>query len=396
MSKVTLAEVTTPVTRQQVQASIYSILGALGVDVTVWLSGSPLRSAIVPFSAMLEAFSKQLADVASSGFLQFATGDWLELVARHVYGVEKLKALFATGNLSINNNGGGLYDFNAGELVFASVITGKEYSNNGHVVISPGDTNVVVSVSAIEAGSGSTATPGTITRIVTNLVDIAATNPSALIGTDAELDPELRTRCSEKLGALSPMGPWDAYASALRNATRQDGSVIGITRMRIAADGYGHVDIYVANDVGGIAGNVLDPATDLGAAAVAIHRDAVPQSVTARLYTATAVPIAINYQVWAYNTSGRTAAQIETTIAAALQAWFPTEPIGGNVIDPASGRVYRDKIAAIIGAAMPEIFHVNLTIPAADTILSISQVPTYQLPTAGAITLVPPPEGYHP
>lgn len=387
-----LDDLTTPLTRAQVEASIYDVLGIVGVDTTSWKSGAVVRTMITATSIVLAAFSSLTASVARGGFLELAAGDWLTLVARYVYGVERVEATFAEGTVTLTNAGGGVYALSADDLVVANPTTGKTYRNTGSIALGALAT-VTVPIRATEAGAASTSTPGAITSMVTSLLGVTCTNASAVVGQDAESDPTLRQRCSEKLGSLSPNGPWDAYTYAARGALTQAGIPVGVTRVRITKDGFGNVNVYLATASGVVTGSAANPATDLGAVNEAIQQLAAPLAVTANVASATAVTIPVTYQVWIYNTTGMTAAQIQAAIDARLTAFFSAMPIGGHVIGGDPGKVFQDALRAVISGTRPEIFHVVVSAPAADTVLSLSEVAVLGTITA-TISQVAPGDGF--
>jgi uncharacterized phage protein gp47/JayE len=384
MAKLTLAELTTPMTRQEVQEKIYLVLQNVGVNTTIWKSGSVVRTMIAASSLVMAAFTELMANIAQGGFLALASGDWLTLVAQYVYNIERIEEDFARGNVTLSNAGGGVYTIDPGDLIVASEVTGQTYVNTAVVNIAALETGVVVPVEAVEAGTAANADPSTITVMVTVYAGITCTNPTGLVGVDRELDEALRTRCSESLGALSPLGPWDAYNSALRGAD------VGVTRIRLQPDGYGRVYIWIASASGGISPG------DVAIADEAVQQNATPQAITAIVASAVEVPIAVTYSVWLYNTSGLTEDQIKDTIEAALQDYVSTQPVGGNVVAPDPGRVYTSALSGVIKGAMPEIFRVEVTAPVDYVSLDIDEVPVLVDPVVTAVTQVPPPEGYRP
>jgi hypothetical protein len=374
-------------TREQVQASIYDVLAQLGVGTTSWKPGAVVRTMIVGTSIVLAAFSALQAEIAKSGFLELAEGQWLTLVARHVYGVERITATFATGQLTLYNSGGGVYVMAPGDLVALNPVTGKTYRNASAFTLSA-LSDVTIDIIAVEAGSTSSALPSTITELTTTLLGVSCDNTLGLVGLDDERDPALRSRCSEKLGALSPFGPWDAYASAARNAKRADGSSLGVTRFRITKDGYGNVTTYLATASGEV------PGADVVDADEAIQQWAAPLAVTAHTESALGHAVPVTYEVWLYNTSGLSPSAVQDAIALRLQSFFSTQPIGGNVIGSDPGKVFHDAIRRTIGASVAEIFHVVVTAPAADVTLAVDEVPTLGVVTCTAVNQEPPPEGY--
>lgn len=387
-----LDDLTTPLTTEQVESAIYDTLTRVGSSTTSWQPGAVVRTVIRGASIVLAAFSTLTALIARSGFLELAEGRWLELVAYHVYGVEKEHATYAEGTVRLTNAGGGIYDYDPDDLIFTSPSTGKQYRNAAAVSLAAGQ-SVVVPVVAVEAGAASTAAAGTVTALLTPLLGVTVTNETAIVGLDAESDAVLRARCKEKLGALSPFGPWDAYSSAVRAAKRADGSRVGVTRVRNVKDGFGNVVTYVATASGGVSGTTSEPASDLGVLDDAVQRWAAPLAVTAWTASATPLPIAVSYRVYLYNTSGLSQDEIIARIQARLVLFMTAQPIGGNALGAAAGKVYHDAIRTTIGAALPQIFHVDVTAPAADVELTPSQVPVLGTVTPLAIVQVPPNEG---
>lgn len=383
-----------PVTRAEVQQSIYDALGTMGVPTTTWKSGSVVRTMIVAVSAVMAAFSVLQKDIARSGFLEFAFGNWLTLVAKYVYGVDRITATFASGNVRVTNTGGGVYTFDPDDLIFANTVTGYTFRNTEPVSIGPSQV-VQVAVAATQTGSASNSAPGQITTMATVVLGLQCTNEAGLTGSDTESDSALRSRAQSKLGALSPMGPWDAYSYAVRTATYPDGTSIGVTRIRITKDGYGKVTTYCASASGDVDGSVSDPTSPLGIAYAAVQKQAAPLGVNAVVVSAIEMPMPVTYEVWLYNTVPLDDAQIRTTIASAITKFFNEQPIGGDLTTGSTaGKIYADALIAAIHDCIPEIFHVKLTLPPAETALTPESVAIAGTITVTAVHLEPPPEGH--
>jgi phage-related baseplate assembly protein len=303
-------------------------------------------------------------------------------VARYVYGVERISGTFATGVITLTNSGGGIYIIDPGDLIVGKPAgsgpgDGKTYRNTTSFVLNASTTLTDIPISAVESGSLSTAAAGEISVMVTSLLNVTCSNPTSLVGLDTETDAALRVRCSEKLGALSPMGPWDAYAYAARNAKRSTGEPCGITRTRTLKDGFGNVTLIVASASGEVTGTIGDDTTDLGAVDEAVQQLAAPLAVTAHTESADAVIAAITYELWAYNTSGQSNAQIADLVQAKLNAFTTAQPVGGNTLLPedTTGYVWADAIKSAIASALaPQIFHVVVTVPAGDVALDNREV----------------------
>lgn len=380
----TLDELTTPLTPAEVREAIYAAIAARGGDPTTWKAGAPTRSMIAGLAIVISAMSRLAAAVAKSGFLELAEGDWLDVVAQYVYGVERDQGTFAAGPVTIDNAGGGVYAFDPGDLIVINSTTGKGYRNTAAVSIGALETGVSVAVEAIELGSESTSLVGEVDDFETPQPGLSVSNAAALIGTDAEDDEALRAKCRAKTGTLSPNGPRDAYFYVATNATKDDGTSAGVTRVRTVADGVGGVDVYVANDSGSLDGSIGDTSTALGAVDDAIQRQVAPLAITATTTPATPVAIAVTYELWVRDTSGLSDAEIQARVGDALALFMSQQPIGGSVLpgEP-TGRVYRTAIEAAIDGAMREIdadpeflLRRSVTLPAGDTDLAIDEAPT--------------------
>ncbi len=379
MAKATIDDLTKPMTREEVQASVYRVLATLSVNTTAWKAGSVVRTMIAATSLVMSAFTELAADITKSGFLALSAGPWLTLVADYVYGVTRIESSYASGTVRLINTGGGIYALDPGDLIVAST-AGHTFRNVDAFTL-PALTDLTVTIIATVPGSASTTNPGEISQMVTPLIGVTCVNDASVVGTDEELDSALRLRCSERLGALSPMGPWDAYGYALRNATRADGSNLGITRIRLEADGFGRVFVYCATATGAL------PLADLPFADDAVQRWAAPQAITAIVLRADEVAISVTAQVYMYNTSGLSVAELEATLDAAVTAFVQRQPVGGN-----DGFVYQDALRAAIIDALPQIYHAVITTPG-DTALTPTEVLVFTGST-WTITQIPPAQGY--
>jgi phage-related baseplate assembly protein len=392
---IAFADLINPVPASDVERSVYRVLESLGLNTSTWKTGAVVRTVTTAFSIVTGAMSTLQALIARSGYLELSEHEWLTIVSHHVYAVDRYEATFASGFVTLTNTAGGVYEFDPEDLIFSDPTTGKSFRNTAAVSIPAGSTTmpthvIGVPIRAVEAGSASSSAAEAISVMVTTVTGVTVSNPLALAGQDAESDAALRTRCSAKLGSLSPMGPWDAYTYAVRSATRPaDGSNLGITRTRIAKDGYGNVAVYVATASGAVVPE------DVVIAQAAVEKGAEPYAITAVVDSAEAVDLPVTYEAWIYETTVFTDAQIKSAIQTNLRAWVSAQPIGGDVIGGGAGKIYAgkiyaDRISAEIGGTFPEIFHVVVGVPAADVALTLNQVATLGA-VDGVIHRVPPP-----
>lgn len=379
-------DLTAPLTVNEVRQNIYSVLALTGVDVTNWKPGAVVRTIISGVALVIASLSALVSVGTKAGFLALSTGDWLTLVALYVYGVDRILATYASGTLTLVNSSGNNYTVSAGDFQAKSSITGKLYHNTSGFTLNA-SSSLTIAIAANDPGSDSTAFIGEIDTLVTQLTGVTCSNPATLVGTDDEEDPALRTRCSEKLGSLSPFGPNDAYAFAAKSATRVDGSNIGVTRVQTVKDGFGNVTVYVATPSGGVTGTPTSG--DLGVVNAAIQTRAAPLAVTASVVSAAPNVVDITYELWMYGTAGLTLADLEAKIAGALAAFFSVSPIGGDVADTLPGKVWRSGLETVIGNAAGSAFRVIVSLPVADVPIVAGEVPTLGLVNVTAIHQTP-------
>lgn len=356
-------------TKEQIYALALRVAASVGVDTSSWLAGDPTRSLYHVEAEELSTLEKMVAGFISSGFLDYASEDWLEILAKQVFNVDVPAASFAATSVTLTNNGGGVYVIEAGDLTFKSTTNGKTYHNtSGGTLTSGPATTLVVDVEADEAGSGSSAGAGEIDSLVTTLLGVTCSNASAAVGTDKQSDDTTKQQCRDKLGSLSPNGPRDAYSYVARNAALTGTNAI--TRVRVYPDSdTGEVLVYVAGASGAVSGDDVD---DVDAA---ITTYATPLCITPTVDTASAVVVAVTYELWLYRSSNKTTAEVEAAIETALGTMFSTRPIGGDIIPPdTSGKLYKSLIESTIRGVFPQAFRVTVTAPASDTSLTRGQV----------------------
>lgn len=370
-------------TRDEVTATLLDVLTSLELKVTAWQPGQPIRTMLYGIGQKFADNSVVRSEAIKGGLLDTATAGWLTLLARAVYRVERNLASHAeTDAYSVTNDTGALLEIEAGALIVAHVVTGKTYRNVEPLSIADGATDSAVLLIADEAGTASDAGPGMITEVVSDQVGVTVTNPSAVLGADDELDVDLRARCRAKLEALSPNGPRGIYEYVAKTPSLA-GTSVAITRVRVAPDPTtGEIAVYLATATG------APSAPDLAAVNAAYEIHATPWCTTATAEGAVDLTIAITYQAWVKGSSLSTA-QIQSAIATALAQAFKVMPIGGDKIPPALlGKVYVGALERIIGAAVPGIVKVEVTLPATDEELEAYEIPKLGTVT-GSITEVP-------
>ena len=264
--------------------------------------------------------------------------------------------------------------------MFNNLDTGATYRNSEAFELGPLETKDI-SIYATDAGSASNSLEGTITGIVTELIGVTCSNASALVGLDDEEDGELRNRCREKIGSLSPNGPWDAYAHVAKGTMRADGTTpVDVNRVQVFNDSSGHVTVRLAN-----ASGVVSDA-DLALVTEEIQRKAVPIAVTADVVSAAALALTVTCSLYVYSDCGLSNGQILAKISTDLATFLATQPIGGNVIGSDLGKIFADSLLTVIRNSIPEIYHALLSVPVGDTALTSAQVATLGAVTITSVT----------
>jgi len=129
MATLTLDSLTTPLTRSEIEDAIYAAIEAKGTKTSSWKPGAVTRTIISGVSLALSAFSTLQQKIAESGFLNLATDDWLTIIAREVYNVERSEGTFAAGFVTLDNTAGGVFAPGVGDVIALNSSTGKTYRN---------------------------------------------------------------------------------------------------------------------------------------------------------------------------------------------------------------------------------------------------------------------------
>jgi hypothetical protein len=370
---ISIEELLVPVTGDQQLEKFLTSLEALGLKPRAWREGGSLRTILRIVADAYAGFATSMLGFVRAGFLETSSGGWLTMLAYYVYGVSRIEATLATGQVTIVNGGGGVYSGGTaipiGGLTVANATTKKTYTNVAIVSLNPGDT-LTIDVIATEYGSASSAIPGAVTTLITVLPGVTCTNVAAIAGSDAEKDPDLRTRCKNRLSIISGLGPRGAYSYAIRSAVRGDGSPVDINRESVSpSSSTGIVTIYVASPAG------APLLTDLPFVSASIEKYARPDTVTVSLNAAVPVAFSKTLTVWARRVDGVSASDLATLVGNALLAMITVYPVGGIPKPPSTvGYLYATNIEGTAKEAHPSIFAVDGV--GADLLMNVGEVAT--------------------
>jgi phage-related baseplate assembly protein len=380
MASVSLAALLVREVRSAFYAKGLQVAAALGLPVTSWSPGDPTRSLYHYLAEALETLEGVVALFVASGFLDTATGSWLRLLAKQLFNVDYIAATYATCEVTLSNAKGGQYDVGIHEVVVKNSTTDKLFWNTttGTIPSGPGST-VTLDFEAQEAGSDSSSAVGEIDEMVTVYPGVTCANGTAAVGLDDEEPESLRERCRDKLGALSPNGPADAYAYVARD-TELTGTA-GVTRVRTYGESdTGDVLVYIAGPSGAVSTEVRDAVED------AIVEWATPLCITPTVTSATNVTVPVTYELWLYATDGRTVDEIEEAVEEILEQMFARLAIGGDIIPPSEdGFLYTSRLISALRSVSDYAFRVSLVAPAANVALDTA-VTKGQVAALGAVT----------
>jgi len=361
---------TTPATADEIFETFLSMLETMSVPARSWRKGGTMRTALRAMAIFGGGISQMIALAIASGFFDTCPdNDWLTLLAKKGYDVTRRQATFASGYEQFTNTGGGVFDFDPGEVRVKSSSSGKVYVNTEAFHLDPGDVKLVA-ISAVEIGSASTAAPGDIDELETTILLVTVTNPESVLGFDAAAKDEVVELCHDKLGSLSPGGPKGAYAYFAK--TNADGTPIAtsvpVTRTLVVTDpSTGEVTVYVASASGPM------PDDDIAIIQANIDTNAEPECVIATATNTTAHHIDVAATAYVKTTS-LLDSQIEDAITARITAYFPKIPIAGFT-GATANQVFRSAIEGQGYIALPDMEEFVVTTPSGDTTLLGSEVP---------------------
>ena len=363
MSVLSLAQLVIAETESAIYSRALAIATSIGLPVTSWHAGDPTRSLYHLLAKTLASAEAVVSKYIAAGFLDYATGEWLTLLAKQVYDVDRVEATYASCVCTLTNSKGGVYEFEPGDITAKNTDGKTFHSTTGGTLAGVGAT-LSLQFEADEPGSDSNTDAGHLNDLVTTFIGVTITNPSNAVGVDSESDDSLRSRCRAKLGALSPNGPADAYNYVATS------TVARVTRAKTIGDNVnGTVTVYVADDSGTTSG------ADIAAIQTAITTLATPQCVTATVVSATPKTVVVDYDIWLYSTVGESETDIKTAIAEALATRFRARPIGGDIIPGEPGRIYHSLISRTIEAVYPaHAYRVRVNLPASDVTLAANEV----------------------
>jgi uncharacterized phage protein gp47/JayE len=235
---------------------VSSMLTAIGqrTGLTNFNVGSVVRTLSEVYAEVVAELYAFGAEMLKQGFLDTATGFWLDRKARE-YGLTRKPAIKTEGVVIYSRKVPRSTNI---PIPQGSIVTtpkdqaGKEYRffTTEDAILESGQISVQVPVIAESAGSSFNVGPSSISKMKTYITGIeAVTNPTdwiSVVGVDEEKDADLRQRCFLAWEELSQGGTAAAYVSWALSVPGVKSAFVDDTLPR----GEGTVDIYIMGEAG--------------------------------------------------------------------------------------------------------------------------------------------------
>lgn len=344
----TLEQLLQPRTRDQILSSLISVLQSKGFAATDWEPGSVQRTILEALAAGLADLEALRLEITKGGYLELASGDWLDLLGQSAYALQRKQATFARQTFRLTAAAGfGPYAIQPGQLWAGAADLRFNNLNGGTLPI--GGT-LDLEFRAEQPGTAYNLPLGVGNTLLTPLPGVSITNTAVLENAiDVETDASYRNRCRLRWNELGFGSTRMAYESWALTSTPS------VTKVRVLDNhprGQGTVDVVLWGEGG------LGPEAVANAAAYIQQRR--PLTADVQVYSATPVNITVIATI-TLRAGFLAATQAEAT--ARLNQLQRNLPIGGAL--------YRSAlIEALFGAY---VINVNLTAPAADVVLDTVQ-----------------------
>lgn len=352
-----LADLQTPLTRDDVRPILEENLQDLDFPVTAWQDESAARSFLETSAALGAVLSERVAELSKQGFLSTAEGDFLAALTASHYDEDPNPAVAAVFNVTFANSGGITHTPAAGEVVLRSA-DGQTFTNTGALVVTAGaDTTVAIQAQA--AGAAGNIEAQTL-ELVTPLAGVVVTFDGTFTtaGADKESDPKLRERARSKWGTLRVE---KVRAGVLNLARSAAPAIHGVAIDDDNPRGPGTVDVYLA------AQNATAGGSDVTAAQAALDDAFFGNGAVDKLVQAFAAPTTTQSLVATIYARSVDAAQLELALDAAWEDFLESIPVGGFDLSPGpTHTIPRAMIIAALAGAHEGILAVDLTTPASD------------------------------
>jgi uncharacterized phage protein gp47/JayE len=358
----TLATVLTTRTEAEVVADFLADLAAEDVPTAGWQPTS-IQRAMLQIEARSQAAAEAIRlRVVQGGYLDTATGAWLDLLAQGFFGLPRVAASAAVHKFRVTDStAGAALSKQARTVRVRHDLTGLTFINaESFEVPMSGSTSGADPQFVCETlGVGGNVAASSAWTLITSLPGYTVTNPaigvtgSSLVtaAVDEETDAALRERCRNRWSTLGAGGNAAAVAYRITQASTT------VTRWQIDdanPNGPGSLDVYIANASGPATSDEVEDVEDYLTPRKAVGTGEL------RVFAATAHNVAVTATLYTDGSSGTVAADAATALST-LQASFALgEPL-----------YLAELVQQLMG--VDSVINVVIAAPVADVTLAIGE-----------------------
>lgn len=378
----TLQQLITPPTEDEVLDTILVALRQMGFEATSWQPGSIQLTILRTLARLMAALGITIQTIAAGGFTVLAgsgeiagTSPFLRLLAKYWYNVTPGEATNTIGQVLLTSiPAAPLYTIAAGDLVVSDQPAGtagaNTYTNTVGGTLAPNST-LSLEFKADSAGQAANIATGTPLYLWTPLAGVTPSNPAYLAlgtwittpGADEESDASLVAKCIGQWAKLTYGNINGAYEVWARLA------LPALTRVTVASSpGDGNITIIGATSLGPLTTPQCNTITDyINGITDGVGRRPLNDIVTTIPATTLSSPALV---IDAYVTSD-VIDTIAATMIAALSSYIGTVPIGGTKLTlPSTGVILFEELQAIaqkLPGVRKAVLNISADIPLGST-----------------------------
>ncbi len=373
---ISLSDLQTPQTKEQIQETLTAFLVALGFPVTAWQSEGAARALLEAQAELGASFTARVAAFSKSTDLETAEAEFLDVKARSDFDETRSEAVAAVFDASFVNAGVTTHGPIAAGAIIVRSTSGQLFVSTGIETITASATTIVEVQAQIPGAAGNIG--GDTLQLVTPLAGVSASTTGALTtaGADSGKDPELRTQCRTKWGTLRV----EKVKSGVENIVlAASASIAHVATQDNNPRGQGTADVLIAAD--GAASGSGDVILAQAALDVAFLGNGTVDQLVQAVAAATTT-LAITAEIFV---QGITEAEALASIGAVTDDFLNDSPIGGFDLSPGPTNIItRGQILDAI-TTVPGVISVSMSVPATDTTVLVTEK---ILATANTFTIV--------
>ena len=359
-------------TYAETRTALINELTSRGFPATSWQAGSVPLTLLEGAATMIHALKVRIGAVAAGGYLDTAIGEWLDLLAKGIYGLTREPATFTRGDIVLTNTTGSPHTIQARSLWVATA-GGLRFTNIAAFTLGANDIADPV-WEAESPGAAHNVGLNSITVLQTPIAGVTVNNigsgsPAVWItvaGKDTESDADLRTRCHSRWPESSETRvPTDLVYDTLAKKGSPEVTRVSV-RENVPVDG--NVKIRLAGGSGGVSAGAV----------TAVQTFLAPRRALCTTLNIASASVTTYAVTGSITVKGATIDQAYANVNAELLKLQQSLNIGDNV--------YRNAIIHAIKSAAGVDRLVLLT-PATDQVLAADNVAVFTPPTKASYSL---------